>query len=321
MDLIVKMFFGSMVYGTALPTSDQDVKTVYIPKAEEILLGRIKNSIVTQTKKDKQAKNTSEDIDTEYYAYHYFLKLLSSGQTVALDMLFTPEDFYLESSQEWKTIIDNKEKFVSKSLYPFIGYCKSQAIKYSIKGTRIKEAKQALEIIQKQFDKSRNAPVEDSMDSFLKLINTSKYVRLETITQKTGCKENYLVVCEKKIPFKSSNAFALKVLKSLVDQYGLRTLETEGNMYDQKAMYNAFRVAYEALELLVTGQITFPRPEADFLLQVRKGLFDYNYLQTKLDNLIIEIDNAMIKTQLRETPDLGFIDQLVVKTYRDKIVS
>ena len=35
LNLIVKMQFGSHVYGTDLPTSDLDYKAVYLPTADE----------------------------------------------------------------------------------------------------------------------------------------------------------------------------------------------------------------------------------------------------------------------------------------------
>ena len=40
-DIVVKMKFGSHLYGTATPKSDIDYKGVYLPSREEILLGKI----------------------------------------------------------------------------------------------------------------------------------------------------------------------------------------------------------------------------------------------------------------------------------------
>jgi predicted nucleotidyltransferase len=39
---LVKMQFGSHVYGTNLPTSDLDVKAVHVPGAQDTLLQRVK---------------------------------------------------------------------------------------------------------------------------------------------------------------------------------------------------------------------------------------------------------------------------------------
>ncbi len=316
MDIIVKMNFGSLVYGTNLPTSDQDFKMIYIPDAKDILLGRIQNSIVSHSTKQK---NTQDDVDYENYAYHYFLKLLCSGQTVALDMLFTPENHLLLKTSLWEEILSLKDKFISKSLYPFVGYCKSQAYKYSIKGVRIKEAKQALEVLKPHYLKSPQINLEEILIEYEKMIPECTHIKIENKVNKHNLSEDFLVVCGKMIPVKASFKFAYGILDTLVSQYGHRTLETEKNNYDHKALYHAFRVAYEALELLKTGHITFPNPEVSFLLDIRKGLCQYEDLQFKLDELIEEIDKAMNESNLREKPDLDLADQLVLKVYRDKI--
>ena len=89
---IVRMEFGSHVYGTNLPTSDRDYKTVFIPSGMDILLSRqTKVSRSTSTKADRHAQNTATDVDVECFALAGFLKLLAGGQTVVTDMLFVPD--------------------------------------------------------------------------------------------------------------------------------------------------------------------------------------------------------------------------------------
>ena len=41
MNLIVKMVFGSHLYGTNTPQSDKDFKGVFMPTNEQIYLGKI----------------------------------------------------------------------------------------------------------------------------------------------------------------------------------------------------------------------------------------------------------------------------------------
>ena len=47
MNLIVKMKFGSHLYGTSTLLSDTDYKAVYIPEARDIILQRIQGTIHT----------------------------------------------------------------------------------------------------------------------------------------------------------------------------------------------------------------------------------------------------------------------------------
>lgn len=88
MNLILKMKFGSHLYGTDTPSSDLDYKGIYIPSPREILLGRTKPTISISRKKDQFERNTSEDVDQEYFTLARYLELLTQGQTVALDVLF-----------------------------------------------------------------------------------------------------------------------------------------------------------------------------------------------------------------------------------------
>jgi hypothetical protein len=235
-------------------------------------------------------------------------------------MLFTPSNHLLINTSLWEEIISLKDRFISKSLYPFVGYCKSQASKYSIKGTRVKEARQAFELLKPHYARNPQINLEEIFTEYEKLIPECNHITIESKTNKHGLSEDYLVVCEKMLPAKASIKFAYGILDTIVSQYGQRALETEKNNYDHKALYHAFRVAYEAHELLKTGKITFPRPEASFLLDIRRGLCQYEDLQFKLDELIKEIDQAMSESNLREKPDLELADQLVLKVYRDKVM-
>jgi predicted nucleotidyltransferase len=63
MKTLVRMQFGSHVYGTNVPTSDHDFKAVHLPDGRDILLQRPQNTINVKTKLDGTKKNTVEDVD------------------------------------------------------------------------------------------------------------------------------------------------------------------------------------------------------------------------------------------------------------------
>ena len=89
--------FGSSVYGTRVLTSDRDLKGIFIPNYEDILLQRAGyTGFQDSTKMDKTARNTSEDQDMEWFTLQSVIRLCSEGQSVALDLLFTPREFWLE---------------------------------------------------------------------------------------------------------------------------------------------------------------------------------------------------------------------------------
>ena len=103
MNIIVKAVAGSHLFGTNTPTSDTDYKGVYMPSKEDILLGRAKSSLNLSTNQTNE-KNSSEDEDVEFYSLQKFMKMLDEGQTVALELLWTPDDMIIEESSLWREI-------------------------------------------------------------------------------------------------------------------------------------------------------------------------------------------------------------------------
>lgn len=132
MKIIVKMKFGAHLYGTATIKSDVDYKGVFLPAKEEVLLGKIPKCL-NFSSGDSESKNTSNDIDIEFYSLHYFIKLAREGQTVALDMLHAPDSAIIETSDIVKegtldyitevapvleNLMEDVEKLASKSTLP-----------------------------------------------------------------------------------------------------------------------------------------------------------------------------------------------------------
>jgi hypothetical protein len=140
MTTIFKTIAGSRLYGTHTPESDTDYKAVHLPTKREILLGNrkmVKSGSTGQT----NAKNTSEDIDVESFELQRFLKLASDMQTIPVELLFiTPltRMGLLQWNLIWPEIVMNRDKILSNNPASFVGYCKSQSVKYSMRGDRLK---------------------------------------------------------------------------------------------------------------------------------------------------------------------------------------
>lgn len=148
MTVLVEMQFGSHLYGTATPESDTDIKAVHLPDRRSILLQRVEKVITRKTKLDGTAKNSAADVDYESYVLQKYLALAAEGQTVALDMLFAPEWAWTsEPSPLWLTVRANKDKLLTARYASFIGYCRTQANKYGIKGSRMGAARAVVDFL------------------------------------------------------------------------------------------------------------------------------------------------------------------------------
>ena len=122
----------------------------------------------------------------------------------------------------------------------------------------------------------------------------------------------HLEVCGKKAGFTSSVRFAHDVFTKQLGAYGARAAAARSAQgVDWQAQYHALRVAYQTIELLTTGTITFPRPEAELLLKVRRGEMESTVLSELIEAKIEQIYEARKVSSLREAADARLIKTLV----------
>lgn len=91
MNLIVEMYHGSHLYGTASATSDVDIKGIATASPRDVLLGTIPKIVAeTHPVKGEGQKNAPGDIDRTIFSLHHFIHLALKGETVAIDNAARP---------------------------------------------------------------------------------------------------------------------------------------------------------------------------------------------------------------------------------------
>jgi hypothetical protein len=106
--------------------------------------------------------------------------------------------------------------------------------------------------------------------------------------------------------------YARQVYQFALNQYGHRArLAESANGIDWKATMHAVRIAAEAKELLLTGHITFPRPEASLLLAIRQGQLPYEQVEELIDQGLVDIKDAEEKSSLADKPNHALMDRMV----------
>src|ERR1700722_1037051 len=200
MNKILEMHFGSFLYGTNTPTSDIDLKSVYIPSAEDILMQRVKGSISTKRSKGLGEKNYAGEIDEECYSIQNFMKLISEGQTVALDVLFASEESIISKTPVWDTIVRNRSRLISRKSEAFIGYCRQQAKKYGIKGSRVAAARETQSFLRALYNDTRYAismktKLGECAQTLEDFAAPREFVEIVEIEQPNGNKVKFLEVC------------------------------------------------------------------------------------------------------------------------------
>lgn len=309
--MIVKMIFGSHLYGTNTPASDKDYKGVDMPTFEQIVLGKVPKCTYYNSTGVKDRKNTNADTDTEIYSLHEFIRQALQGQTGVFDMLHCPVTQLLETSKTWCDIIANREKFYSKNVHAFIGYAMQQASKYGIKGSRLDAAKSVIDWMNNQ-DQNKKIS-ECDLDTFPK----SEHIKFVPSSKPSEC---MIDVCGKKITLFSRVGYSKEFIEKFYKQYGDRALlASENKAIDWKAISHAFRAAFQTMELFTKHTISFPRPEAEYLKEIKLGKIPYATAALELDKLITEVKAMHTTCDLPDRPDYDFWEKFLIEKVKEMI--
>ena len=322
MNKILEIKFGSHLYGTNTENSDLDLKGIYLPTAEEICLHSYKETISTTRPKREFERNNKEDVDIEMFSLDRYVKLLTDGQTVALDMLFAPLSAYTFQEQFFDYIMysiqDNKEKFISKSMCnAFFGYAKQQAAKYGLKGFRVNALRESLKWIS-EFNEHATLREHD-VEGFV-INQESDYIQIVMCNGPDAQLTPHLSICDKKYPFHATIKYVRAQLERRFQEYGHRALLAEKNEgIDWKALSHAVRVNSQAKELLQDHHITFPRPDKDLLLKIKLGQMQYKEVAEIIENGLVEMTELEKISTLADKPDYEYVNNFIFNIYRDII--
>ena len=335
--LLFSTIYGSKLYGTDGPASDTDIRGVFIPTKEDLLLDRAPQHY--------NFKNS--EADESYLSLHYFLRLLTQGETNALDMFFayTNEKALISTSPMYEELIANKDKLITKNVTKYLGYCKSQALKYSIKGDRIQNYEALRELIDSCTSPSSTtlgewlvhcrimgpdagAPLGDPEDYFK---NNTHIGRRFKITDKSLGDHAYLLICDNKeryimvsghlFPQNANINSTRDSIKKCLASYGKRAVNAaEDNGADYKALSHALRVGYQASWLLDNGEIMFPliKPQLNIIrgIKFKTTKMTYEEILAAIEMQIDYIENEQLpRTRLPEKPDWDWINSFILRQY------
>lgn len=314
---LIRIKHGSHLYGTSTPSSDLDFKGVHLPSGRDIILQRVPKVIDRRIKVSTSLKNTKDDVDDQSYALQKFIDMLTSGDTVATEILFAPHSAIEEQADEWSIIWENRHIFLNKQCKGFVGYCQRQAAKYGIKGSRMAACKDIVLLLQALDPAKKLAEYAREFEEFC---SVHEFSVITEVPQASGAMLPHLDVVDRKVPYTVSVKAALEIFSKVFANYGERTraaMDNEG--IDWKAVSHAVRVARQAKELLEMQWITFPRPDAEELLAIKQGKLDYNQVAPMLEALVEEVDVASKASTLPGKSDAEAIDKLVEALYLSQV--
>lgn len=331
MNKILEIKFGSHLYGTDTPESDLDFKGIYIPTAREIVLGTYKGSVSTTRPKGTCERNTKDDVDREIFSLDRYLGLLTQGQTVALDILFTPPANITHITDQGSEIMyqidTNRERLLTRNVNAFVGYAKQQAAKYGIKGSRLDSLKRVVAFFNTLPLHDKLLVHEDKIRQFVKecesILSLEKTPLVEIVMLQTHNKETllpHLKVNGRACSFTAKVKYGLSIYEPILNEYGARAHKAHlSGGKDWKALSHAVRVNHEALELLTTGHITFPRPERELLLKIKKEQLPFEEVAEMIEQGLATLHEAHLTSKLREEPDQEWVDNFIYSIYSEAV--
>lgn len=316
MNKIIELKFGSHLYGTNTENSDLDFKGIYLPTAREICLNSYSKTISTTRPKGHAERNNKDDVDLEFFSLDRYLELLLEGQTVALDMLFHPD--FRQGTMITQWIYMNKCMFLNKNINAFVGYARHQAAKYGVKGFRVAALRETVEFlsqVEDKLSKLKELDIQGFVDK-----SKNEHITITNCKGPQGQPEPHLEVNNRKIPFHATVKYALDIFTRIFNEYGQRALQAERNEgIDWKALSHAVRVNSEAVELLKTEYITFPRPDKELLLKIKLGQLSYKEVATIIEQGLEELESVQKASILREAPDKQFSEDFLYNVYSDVV--
>lgn len=303
---MIKLFtirHGSHLYGTQNELSDIDLKTIFLPDIDDLLIGK-KMEIFKDRDVGPNECTKANDIEEEFIPLQIFASHFLGSQSYALEVAFAYQQGLVEwVNEDFEGLInqfmtDLTNKFLTKSISTIIGYAYSQAQKYSNKGSRLNEIDCLIGVVELAFDKNKKATIFDVSEWYDKDINQPIFICTIPATRANEA-QSALSIGNKTFAFNTTLKHFLKGLNILKEKYGERSKQSLDG-HDWKAMAHAIRIANQGIELLSTGRIVFPRPDAEFLKAIRRGEYTEEVVNGVISSMFVDLKTAQVNSILPE---------------------
>lgn len=338
--ILLECISGSRAYGLELPTSDTDIKGVFIlPKERFYGLEYI-------------SQVNDENNDVVFYELKKFFELLSKNNPNILELLNTPKDKIIFEHPLFKSIepslflskkckdsfagyamtqikkarglnkkiinpIEKEKKTILNFCYvldgqgsvPFLNWLEKRNLKQELCGlVNIPHMKNLFGLY---YDETALANFKGVMkkDNATEVLLSSIPKGMESITQLFFNQDGYIKYCK---DYKEYWSWV-----SLRNQSRYKNTIEHGKNYDAKNMMHTFRLLDMAKEILEDEAVNVHRTNREELLAIRKGQFEYNDLIEMANQKIKDIEVAFQNSNLPESPNQLLIEKKLIEI-RDK---
>jgi len=332
--IILECISGSKAYGLDTPSSDTDIKGVYIlPKSEFYGFNAI-----------PQVNNETNDI--VFYEFGRFMELLSLNNPNILELLNTPEPSVIYKHPCLSEI--RPELILSKLCSNTFGKFalsqirKAKGLKKKIVNPVAKDRKSVLSYCFVNYEQGaipllKYLEIKGWNQEHCGLVNIPHMNDIYGLYHAENAKFNGIIrgtesndVCLSSIPkgakqealiYFNRNGYSTYCREyheywDWVDHRNEARYEnsiSHGKNYDAKNMMHVFRLLEMAIEIAKEKKVNVVRPDRDFLLDIKAGKFGYEALIKMADQKQAEMETAFEQSDLPEHPDFVMINELTFR--------
>jgi hypothetical protein len=309
---VVKMLFGSHLYGLNTPSSDKDYKGIVLPTKEQILFGQA-NFAMSESTGDDKSKNSSEDVDTEMFSLQKFIDLACKGETVAIDMLHAPKSAIIESSEIWDWLVENRHLFYTKNMKAYLGYVRKQAAKYGVKGSRLAVMEEAINVAKESIE----SVVHEVVGDILEYLPIGEYSSIVETEHPSVGKQVFYEICGRKFQNTLKIPMFIDQLQKIYDSYGERAKLAQRNEgIDWKAISHALRAGYQLQYIYQDGEFSYPLPETQYLLDVKQGKLDFTTnVQLEIEALVDKVSRLADNSDYPNKVDRKYFNKMIYEIH------
>ena len=330
--IILECISGSKAYGLDTPTSDTDIRGVFLAPQHEIY------------GMDYTPQISDDTNDTVFYELGRFIELLALNNPNILELLNTPpravlyKHPLLESIRSEMILSKMCEKTFGKFAYSQIK--KAKGLKKKIVNPMKKKRKTVLEFCYVNYNAgaipaAKFLELKNWQQQDCGLVNIPHmkdvYGLYHSENEKfrgimTGATAND--VCLSSIPKGSTRAALLYFNREGYSVYckeyreywswvekrneaRYRNTESHGKKYDAKNMMHVFRLLDMAIEIGRTGKVNVERPNRDFLLNIKSGAYEYDDLLAMAEEKKTEMEAVFAASNLPEQPNREVLNGLL----------
>ncbi|MGE5371620.1 MAG: DNA polymerase beta superfamily protein [Solirubrobacterales bacterium] len=310
--IILKVYRGSLAYGTAVVGSDVDIQGIAIPPPNYLYgLSAFEQWESKTYTAFPGFSATGEAADTVIFGLHKFIKLAAAGNPNILEILFTGPKGILFCGQLGRKLLAARELFLTRRVKDtFAGYALTQL--------RRLQNKNPMDETRRKAERLQERQVELELKMVRLEHEQMNLLRQERLAESDAAA---IVALRRQIADLNRQQTALELdLTAVYQELGRGGHQHHGAHrdlikrfgYDTKHAMHLIRLLRMGNEILSGQGVVVLRPDADELLAIRNGERPLASVQEEATALFKSMEHAAERTTLPAAPDMDRIERLVM---------